>query len=77
LSTLIRKAAKKAGLPAECVAHGLRKAALRRLAEHGSTTKQIQAVSGHRTLTEIERYTRQAEQQRLAKAAIALLPDKD
>jgi integrase len=59
------------------VAHGLRKAALRRLAEHGSTVKQIQAVSGHRTLTEIERYTQQAEQQRLAKAAIALLPDKD
>jgi integrase len=76
LSVLIRKAAKAAGSPAECVAHGLRKAALRRLADHGSTTKQIQAVSGHRTLSEIERYTRQADQQRLAKAAIGLLPDK-
>ena len=41
LSTLIRNAVKAAGLPAECVAHGLRKAALRRLADHGSTTKQI------------------------------------
>ena len=58
-------------------AHGLRKAAMRRLAEHGSTSKQIQAVSGHRTLSEIERYTRQVDQQRLAKAAIRLLPDKD
>jgi integrase len=77
LSALMRAAIKAAGLPAECVAHGLRKAALRRLAEHGSTTKQIQAVSGHRTLSEIERYTRQADQQRLAKAAIGLLPDKD
>jgi integrase len=77
LSVLIRLAAKAARLPAECVAHGLRKAALRRLAEHGSTVKQIQAVSGHRTLTEIERYTEQAEQQKLAKAAIALLPDKE
>ena len=77
LSRLIRTAAKAADLSADCVAHGLRKAALRRLAEHGSTSKQIQAVSGHRSLSEIERYTRQADQQRLAKAAIGLLPDKD
>jgi integrase len=77
LSALIRAAAETAGLPSKCVAHGLRKAALRRLAEHGGTSKQIQAVSGHRTLSEIERYTRQADQQRLAKAAIGLLPDKD
>jgi integrase len=74
---LIVAAAKVAGLPAECVAHGLRKAALRRLAEHGSTSKEMQAVSGHKTLGEIERYTRQADQQRLAKAAIGNLPDKD
>jgi integrase len=77
LSALIVAAAKVAGLPAECVAHGLRKAALRRLAEHGSTSKEMQAVSGHKTLGEIERYTRQADQQRLAKAAIGNLPDKD
>jgi integrase len=77
LTGLIAAAVKVAGLPTECVAHGLRKAALRRLAEHGSTTNQIQAVSGHRTLSEVERYTRQADQQRLAKAAIGLLPDKD
>jgi integrase len=77
LFLLIRKASKEAGLPPECVAHGLRKALLRRLAEHGATVSQIQAVSGHRTLGEVERYTKQAEQQRLAKAAIALLPDKE
>jgi integrase len=77
LSRLIRISAKAAGLPPDCVAHGLRKAALRRLAEHGSTSKQIQAVSGHRSLAEIERYTRQADQQRLARTAIGLLPDKD
>ena len=77
LSTLIVAAVKDAGLPANCVAHGLRKAALRRLAEHGSTSKEMQAVSGHKTLGEIERYTRQADQQRLAKAAIGNLPDKD
>ena len=55
LSALVRAAIKAAGLPGECVAHGLRKAALRRLVEHGSTTKQIQAVSGHHALPEIER----------------------
>jgi hypothetical protein len=45
------------------------KAALRRLAEHGATSKKIAAVSGHKTLAEIERYTQQANQQRLARAA--------
>jgi integrase len=77
LSALISAAATAAGLPAECVPHGLRKAALRRLAEHGATSKEMQAVSGHRSLSEIERYTRQADQQRLAKRAIGTLPDKD
>jgi integrase len=77
LTKLISTAAKAAGLPRECVAHGLRKAALRRLAEHGATSKEMQAVSGHKSLSEIERYTHRADQQRLAKAAISTLPDKD
>ena len=75
LTELIEAAVKRAGLPARCVAHGLRKAALRRLAEHGSTTKEIAAVSGHRSLSEIERYTARADQAGLAKAAIGKLPD--
>jgi hypothetical protein len=37
----------------------------------------MQAVSGHRSLKEIERYTQAADQQRLARAAIKTLPDKD
>jgi integrase len=77
LSVLISTAVKAAGLPPECVAHGLRKTALRRLAEYGSTTKEIQAISGHKSLAEVERYTQQADQQRLAQAAISKLPDKD
>jgi integrase len=77
LTVLISTAVEGAGLSSECVAHGLRKAALRRLAEHGATAKQIQAVSGHKSLAEIERYTQRADQQRLAKAAIGALPDKD
>jgi integrase len=55
----------------------LRKASLRRLAEHGSSTKQIAAVSGHRSLNEIERYTARADQARLAQAAVAKLPDEN
>jgi integrase len=76
LTELVGTAVKKAGLPPRCVAHGLRKATLRRLAEHGGTTKEIAAVSGHRSLSEIERYTARADQAGLAQAAIAKLPDK-
>jgi integrase len=59
------------------MAHGLRKAALRRLAENSATTKGIAAVSGHRTLKEVERYTAKANQTKLAAAAMALIPDED
>jgi integrase len=70
LSAMMRNAIKEAGLPAKCVSHGLRKAALRRLAEGGKTGKQIAAVSGHKTLREIERYTDAADQRRLAQDAL-------
>jgi integrase len=55
-----------AKLPSACSAHGLRKAACRRLAEAGCTAHQIAAISGHVTLQEIERYTNAADQVRLA-----------
>jgi integrase len=76
-SDLIEQAAQRAGLPAHCKAHGFRKAALRRLAEAGGTTKEIAAVSGHRSLSEIENYTAAADQIRLARAAVAKLPDEN
>lgn len=59
----------EAGLP-HCSAHGLRKAAARRLAEAGCTTHEIAAITGHASLREIERYTKAAEQKRLAVAAM-------
>ena len=74
LSALIARAARIAGLPDYCLAHGLRKAALSRLAEHGATTKEIAAMSGHRSLAEVEHYTARADQARLAQAAVAKLP---
>jgi integrase len=57
---------RKGGLPEKLSLHGLRKAAARRLAEAGCTVHEIAAVTGHKTLSEIERYTREAEKTRLA-----------
>jgi integrase len=60
-----------AGLPQRCSAHGLRKAACRRLAEAGCSANEIAAISGHATLREVERYTRAADQERMARNAMA------
>jgi integrase len=70
LTRFMSDAIAEAGLSAKCVSHGLRKAAMRRLAEAGKTTKQIAAVSGHKSLREVERYTDAAEQRRLAQDAM-------
>lgn len=60
----------EAGLPSRCSAHGLRKAAARRLAEAGCTPHQIAAVTGHKSLAEVQRYTAKADQARLAREAM-------
>jgi enterobacteria phage integrase len=72
-SQWIRDAITAAGLPLETQPHGLRKAAGRRLAEAGCTAHEIMAVLGHKTLSEAERYTRQADQARLAIEAMTKL----
>ena len=54
----------------KCSAHGLRKAAARRLAEAGCTEHEIAAITGHASLREVQRYTRAADQKRLAAAAM-------
>jgi len=59
-----------AGLPDTLSGHGLRKAAARRLAESGCSTHQIAAITGHKTLAEVERYTRAVDQERLAREAM-------
>jgi integrase len=58
-----------AGLP-HCSAHGLRKAAARRLAEAGCSVEMIKAITGHKTLSEVARYTADADQERLARQAM-------
>lgn len=71
-----RDRAAEAGLPLGCNAHGLRKAAARRLAEAGCTTREIMSITGHKTLREIERYTRAVSQESLAVGAMAKLTGK-
>jgi integrase len=75
-STLFRTWCDAAGLPRRCTSHGLRKATARRLAEEGATTHQIAAITGHRSLGEVQRYTRAADQARLAKEAMDLISPK-
>jgi integrase len=54
-----------------CSAHGLRKAAARRLAEAGCSTHEIAAVTGHASLKEVARYTEAVDRRRLAASAMA------
>jgi integrase len=72
-SGFMRDAIKAGGLPLDCQPHGLRKAAGRRLAEAGCTPHEIMSVLGHKSLSEATRYTRDADQARLASAAVARL----
>jgi len=60
----------EAGLK-HCSAHGLRKAAARRLADAGCSNQQIKSITGHKTDREVSRYTAAADQRRLATEAMA------
>jgi len=42
----------------------------RRLAEAAATAHEIKAVTGHKTLAEVTRYTAAADQERLAQTAM-------
>jgi integrase len=63
--------ATEAGLPARCRLHGLKKGGMRRLAEAGNTAHELMAISGHKTLTEVQRYTADADRKRLAASGMA------
>jgi integrase len=60
------------GLP-EITVHGLRKLAAARLAEAGCSALEIAAITGHQSLSMVQLYTRSADQQRLAEAAVERL----
>ena len=52
------------------VFHGIRKAAATRLADVGCTEHEIMSITGHTSLAEVQRYTRAANQKRLARSAM-------
>jgi integrase len=62
-----------AGLPKRCSIHGLRKGGARRLAEAGATAHEIMSVTGHKTLSEVERYTKAVDRARMAASAMEKL----
>jgi integrase len=66
----------KAGLP-HCSAHGLRKACARRLADAGCSQHEIAAITGHASLHEVVRYTKGADQKRLATMAMQKLTKRE
>jgi integrase len=61
---------REAGITAAASGHGLRKAACRRLAEAGCSAAVIAAISGHKSLREVQRYIESADQMRLARQGI-------
>ncbi len=64
-----RERCDEAGL-SHCSAYGLRKARASILADAGATAYEIMSVTGHRTMKEVERYTREVHQRQLAENAM-------
>jgi integrase len=73
LSAMITAEVRRVGLRPGLSLHGFRKLAAVRLAEAGATTSEIAAALGWETLAHVELYTRAADQERLAEAAILRL----
>lgn len=62
-----------AGLPDDCVLHGLRKCAARRLAEAGCSEEEIKSITGHKTTAMVAHYVRNANKRKQSSAAILKL----
>jgi integrase len=73
---LFRELCDAAGCP-KVSAHGLRKATARRLAEIGCSANQIASITGHATLSEVQRYTKAANRKQLAASAMRKVVDRD
>ncbi|MEM6539454.1 MAG: tyrosine-type recombinase/integrase [Pseudomonadota bacterium] len=70
LANWFRDRVSEAGIPRGLLAHGLRKAACRGLAEAECTAPQIMAISGDRNLKELQTYIEAADKLRWAREAI-------
>ena len=62
----------EAGLP-QCSAHGLRKLVATRLCDIGCSEEEIKAITGHKSSSEVARYTKASDQKRLAGSAAGKL----
>jgi integrase len=60
-----------------CAAHGIRKAAATRAADNGATSNQLMAMFGWTTLAMAEKYTKAANQKRLAAKGMYLIERKN
>lgn len=60
----------EAGIAPGATIHGLRKTAGKLMAEGHATTREMMDVLGHTTLDQVELYSREAEQARLAKSGL-------
>jgi integrase len=67
------KAATEAGLPRGYTAHGLRKGCCKRLADIGCTVTEIAAITGHKTLKEVQHYTAAYDRRKAARSGMARL----
>lgn len=65
-----REWCRAAGLE-NCSVHGLRKAQARRLAEAGCSAHEIASITGHKTISEVQRYADAANRRLMATSAIA------
>lgn len=77
LSHALPAALAKIGLSEGLNVHGLRKLAAANLADAGCSVHEIAAITGHASLSMVQLYTRSADQERLAGAAIVRLQISD
>lgn len=73
---LPRALTKIPGMPPGLNVHGLRKLAAANLASAGCTVHEIAAITGHQSLSMVQLYTKAADQERLAGAAIYRLTNR-
>lgn len=66
----------EAGLPSHCRLHGLKKGGMRRRAEAGNTAHELMAFSGHKSLSEVQRYTEAVNKKKLAASGAAKMRDQ-
>jgi integrase len=66
----------RVGLSNDLNVHGLRKLAAAELADAGCSVHEIASITGHKSLSMVQLYTRSADQERLASAAIVRLSEQ-